>query len=248
MFRGFNLSYEKKDYGYMESARKMYSDQKKAIYRSLNDYLERDGSLDGTKMREDWFPEIECDVFISHSHIDEDKALSFAGKLFEEFDIRSFIDSSLWGFSNDLLKKIDDKYCLNKRTGHYRYEDRNFSTSHVHLMLASALTIMIDKSECVFFFNSDNSLTFENIKTKTYSPWIYHELLTCKYIKKYEPAREPLQESMIKKSGIRIGHEVDLHEFVELSYNDISSWVRNCKNKYKGWKALEYLYEKHPEI
>jgi len=33
-----------------------------------------------------------------------------------EFDIISFIDSCAWGYSDDLLRMLDDEYCLQKES------------------------------------------------------------------------------------------------------------------------------------
>lgn len=40
----------------------------------------------------------------------------------------------------------------------YDYNLRNYTTSHVHMMLATALTEMIDNTECIMFYNTPNSV------------------------------------------------------------------------------------------
>lgn len=63
------------------------------------------------------------------------------------------------GVCRQFIKKIDDKYCvsyINKEN--YDYKKRNYSTSHVHTMLTVALSKMIDKTECIFFINTPESL------------------------------------------------------------------------------------------
>jgi hypothetical protein len=46
---------------------------------------------------------------------------------------------------------------------------------------------MIDECECIFFLNTENSITCNDVFTKTSSPWIYNELMTMQYIRKKLP-------------------------------------------------------------
>jgi len=55
----------------------------------------------------------------------------------------------------------------------YDYELRNYTTSHVHMMLSTALTEMIDNTECIMFYNTslsvslvDDLQTIKNAKKK----------------------------------------------------------------------------------
>ena len=57
---------------------------------------------------------------------------------------------------------------------------------HVHMMLSTALSMMIDKVECLFFLNTPNSILPSDSISKTYSPWIYYEIAATKYIQKKE--------------------------------------------------------------
>ena len=135
------------------------------------------------KMEEDWFPKIDADVFISHSHKDAELAKSFADWLYDSFGIKAFIDSCVWGYADELLAQIDKKYCVLMRdesgkVKSYDYQKRNGSTAHVHMLLNTALQKMIDKTECLFFLNTPNSVNLDTIsrETETFSPWIYGEL------------------------------------------------------------------------
>jgi len=186
MYKGYNLHIGLLDLDfskYSEKGKKMFNENRQKIQSTLDSFALKDGSLDGSKMQEDWFPQIKADVFISHSHKDENLAKCFAGWLKETFDLDSFIDSCVWGYSNNLLRIIDDKFCKNENTPTYNYNKRNGSTSHVHMMLSTALTMMLDKTECVFFLNTPNSITTDSVISRTYSPWIYHEIAMTKLIK-----------------------------------------------------------------
>ncbi|TOP71104.1 hypothetical protein CGH09_24480, partial [Vibrio parahaemolyticus] len=68
-----------------------------------------------------------------------------------------FIDSSVWGYADELLHKIDNTYAYNDLTESYSYEIRNRTTSNIYLILQSSLASMIDASECLMFLNTENT-------------------------------------------------------------------------------------------
>ena len=121
------------------------SSLKGKVVQNLDNYCRSDGELLGKEIEADCFPEINADVFISHSHNDEDYAQRVASWLNSQFGLLPFIDSFVWKSADRLLKIIDDKYCLNDNGKTYSYEARNLSTSYIHMMLASAISKMIDK-------------------------------------------------------------------------------------------------------
>lgn len=67
------------------------------------------------------------------------------------FGLEAFIDSCSWGYCDDLLNKIDKKYCYDSKKKTYDYHLRNYTTSHVHMMLSTALAEMMDNTECIIF-------------------------------------------------------------------------------------------------
>lgn len=199
----------------------IFKDFEKKSQNSLKKYISVDGVLDGEKMKEDWFPTIEAHVFISHSHNDRDFAITLAGFLYEKFRIVSFIDSCIWGYANNLLLLIDKKYCWQEASNTYNYTKRNLSTSHVHMMLSTALTKMIDKTECLLFLNTPNSIIASEIEDKTLSPWIYSEIETSRMIRINLPNRptrkmfsggvlENQNENLSIKYPINSGHLSDI--------------------------------------
>ena len=164
---------------YESSGQEYYAQIQTDIQSSLKEFIGIDGVIDGTKLQESWFPtKQKFSVFLSHSHADEKLAVSIAGFLKKELNLNTFIDSCLWRYSNDLLREIDEKYCRHSNGTSFDYDKRNYSTSHVHMMLSIALSRMIDKCESVFFLNSENSISIaeEISKERTASPWIYNEL------------------------------------------------------------------------
>nr|WP_302660412.1 hypothetical protein [uncultured Clostridium sp.] len=226
MHTGFNFETKKKFDCYFKSGEDLYLRTKKNIEEHLDAYIGENGEIDGSQLQEDWFPEIDADIFLSHSHKDKNLAIRFAGWLYEKFGLVTFIDSCVWGYSNTLLKNIDNKYCWNKKTQTYNYNTRNFSTSHVHMMLSTSLMKMINKSECIIFLNTSNSTTSTTTKDiltdkaiqKTYSPWIYSEITGIDLIKKNPLEPKARNEKFIKKefSSVTEGKK---YENLTLTYN-----------------------------
>jgi len=250
MYRGFNVKGIKFDDGksLYDLGKTQSLEHNAAIAQELNSFILGNGKIDGTKMQSNWFPTIEADIFLSHSRKDLNLAITLAGWLKKKFGLNTFIDSSVWGYSNDLLKQIDNDYC---KIGNnlYSYDSRNFSTSHVHMMLASALTMMIDQAETLFFLNTPQSLSSDDVKQKTVSPWIYFELTTSRFIRKPIPDRR-IQNviteayTMIKKAELNIEDTVAFSDFITLGAAELIAWSHSIGTK--GIKTLDKLYELHP--
>ena len=155
MFTGFNLKIDKDDESffnsYFDDGQKLLASQKEAIQTSLESYICNNDILDGTKIQENWFHSVNADIFLSHSHKDEHLVVALAGWLKQNCHINAFVDSYIWGYANNLLKILDKRYCVQSQDGDhvtYDYDKRNNSTSHVHMMLSTALGKMIDKHRC----------------------------------------------------------------------------------------------------
>lgn len=161
---------------YVTEGRRRMRSQSNDIKDVLSDFIRNNGDIDGKLLSESWFQAINSHVFLSHSHADEDLAIAFSQWLYEAFGLRVFIDSMVWGYADNLLKEIDDKWCLTDDKRHYRYSLRNRTTAFVHILLASALTQMMDKSESLIFLNTPNSIIPDPNSQETHSPWIYYEL------------------------------------------------------------------------
>jgi hypothetical protein len=226
----------------------IFEQQKTDVMSELEGFALVDGALDGSAIQSNWFPQIKFHIFLSHSHSDEKIAITFAGFLKKNLGIDVFIDSCLWGYSNDLLRMIDNKYCLISYNGTYSYSKRNFSTSHVHMMLLTALTMMIDNSECIFFLNTPNSLNTKDVIQQTVSPWIYSELTISRLIQKKKPSRhikvrieDSLQKS-IENFDMGIKYTVDTSHFRELTIEEFQSWIEESENSPR-LHPLDVLYQ-----
>lgn len=229
--------------------------------QKLKSFIKNDGTIDGKKLIEKWFPKNSCDgydVFISHSHKDRDTAVAFAGFLNIFFGLRCFIDSEVWGYCNDLLQELDNKYNL-KEDGYYNYEQRNKTTAYVHNMLCVALADMMNECECIFFLDTDNSIVRDDTindssKSGTYSPWLYYELAILKVLKITQPI-EGVTESdqhLVKaaKDEAMIKLPVDMSGLPVLETHHIISWMdKFCalseqqSSQISGAKCLEILYK-----
>ena len=157
---------------------------------SLLEMISANSTIEASEIWNNWFPEIEADVFISHSSKDYSIAKKLSKWLLDSFNIKSFIDSDIWGHSNALLKEIDNLYCLNPDSETYCYEKRNLSTAHVHMILSYAITRMIEKTECFIFIETHNSLSIDGNMSGISSPWIFHELSIADTIELKMPNRQ----------------------------------------------------------
>lgn len=246
MHRGYSLSLTYDNTAHYEVAKSRFAELKQEVQRNIQSFTNKDGTIDGSKMSADWFPVFDADVFISHSHKDEETAFALAGWLSEHFGLTAFVDSGIWGFSAELLKIIDNAYCLNPGGETYSYEKRNHSTSHVHMMLSTALSRMIDRSECLFFLNTPNSITPEDvIEDRTLSPWIYSEIEMTRLIRKKSAVEHrqrivSFTESMIQvMKAIRIKYRVTLDHLAPLDEAALVKWGK----AYNGSQfPLDILY------
>ncbi len=245
MYKGFEIKISEEKYpifrkkiieAYYTAGNDEYTQNKRVIKDKIRQFKQANGAIDGTAMQANWFPQIQANIFISHSHNDRDFAISLAGWLKEKFGLSVFIDSCIWGFADDLLKLIDDEYCSNKEGDKiisYVYNKRNYSTSHVHMMLSNALTSMIDRSECIFFLNTPNSIKPNDVVSKTHSPWIYTEIAMTQLIRQknkseYRPGRVVESfSSTERKSELSFEYIVNTDHLVKLRKSDLENWEAN---------------------
>lgn len=215
------------------------------VRKKLEEYLSPTGKLKMTEIQEDWFPEIKADIFLSHSHQDEQKALILAGYLKKKFGLVTFIDSLVWGNFLDLLKEIDEKY--NKQeNGSYNYKKSTRASVNVNLTLMMALTKMLDRCECAFFLGSPNSISISESSSEnvTNSPWIYSEIEILNVIQSRKPERiKGLQEFSGVQNSVSFNpeYEVNLKEFKELDNETFTKWT-NQKSQLPQ-DALDFLYK-----
>lgn len=216
--------------------------------------VSNDDALNGSEMLDNWFPQVDCDIFISHAHKDHDKALSLAGWLKDTFGLVAFVDSMIWGCARDLQLILDKKFSNGRLVNDmqvYDYNMSNYAASHVHMMLASSIMMMIDKSECIFLLNTPQSIKASETINHTQSPWIYHEILVSNLIRNKPPKRMIRDSATFTKiakaltDGLMINHESDLSLFTDIDNNDLLAWSREVARKLPQ-PSLDVLYALHP--
>lgn len=271
MYRGFNLSLDR-ELTRFEAYRETGEQFMKKRWPMLEpDLAALSGSdvIDGDKIMSDWFQQVDANVFISHSHNDLALAQGLAGYLHEKLGLTPFVDSFVWGSADGLLKAFDDLYCLSTPDSDYRYEykKRNYSTSHVHMMLATSLSEAIDSCECIIFLNTPESIEVkdaeERAEEKTASPWIYHELNTSRLIRRKPVSRPRFAKKAVQLEHIamdsaslemRVKYKAPLAHLASIDIVNLSAWevdVRKTRQtpgaSLTGAMALDVLYQLVPD-
>lgn len=256
MFAGFNVKISTPEIffpHFYNHGVELYESQKNHVQKRLKNYALDGEVISASKIEEDWFPSIKANVFISHSHRDQKTAIGLAGWLHKIFGITSFIDSCVWGYADDLLKIIDNDFCVKavRSDGSvetYNYAKRNQSTAHVHMILNTALHKMIDDTECLLFLNTPNSLLVDKVVNgdATASPWIYSELVFSKLVRKkklaeYRGSSYFAHDSMNSIAQLKVEYNVSLDHMYELNDQELMSfWLYGTQKNPE--KALDDLY------
>ncbi|MBV4447918.1 hypothetical protein KM799_15090 [Clostridium tyrobutyricum] len=244
--------------------------------KALKNYI-INGTTDGTKLQDDWFPQVNADIFISHSHMDIGLAQGLAGWLHKNFKLNCFIDSNVWGYADELLEIINSQYSDKREDndGGYLYNHTkcNTASKHVSVMLSIALQKMIDKTEATFVINTNNFIQkYEDIyESATYSPWIYTEIVCTELVRNkplseyrkqiVEFAKKSIQESY-DESQYSAAYKVSLEHLKNININTLCDWKNSkikCEYEYpldklylithtEEMKKLNELYTKNPYI
>lgn len=246
MYKGYNLHLSEDFFKYFryyyDEGLRNYENRKLSIKNRINSFRLKNGEIDGTAMQSNWFPIVSADIFLSHSHKDKDLAIAFSRYLKEVFGLNAFVDSCLWGNSTVLLRLLDDFFALHSK-GRYDYNIRNLTTSHVHMMLQTALTQMIDATECVVFLNTPNSITPFDTINRTSSPWIYSELSSTLLMRKKSPQQHRRlkclnENKTFSTSDVKIEYNISLDHLIEIGESDLLEW--ETRQNYSN--ALDVLY------
>lgn len=262
MFSGFYIDLDKSFFSSKQWTcyRKIGITHLHEAKRKYDDSLERykkEKGLSASLIEQDWFPEIEADVFISHSRDDEELVEAFAGWLNKTYGLRCFLDSHVWNHANELIFLLDQQYSnpvTEDNVTYYSYKESNKVCEHANMMLAVALQKMIDRTESLFFVNAGNAahLVNGNIINETYSPWIYAELACANIVRKkpliaYRSYDNQLIQKRKKDANalfecIQISYPINLRELYRLDAETLHAWER-CKNQSDFKYPLDALYE-----
>ena len=256
MYRAFNVTLDSNQYlNYVNT--KQYENDKSISLQKLQKIINSRDIIQASEIKKLLLPSKQYDIFISHSHKDLELAKGFANYLYLFLGVTCFIDSLYWGNIDRLQNEVNELHLTcDNMTGrsYYDYEKTLQVAKHANMILASALTEMIDNCECVFFLNTDNSVirgTEAISKNETYSPWIYHEVFTTSIIhRKGTGRRAALEEQQIRDNAIKplsqFIYNLDLTGMTILNDDDIIHWRSTVKYDYNN-NPLDVLYILKPE-
>lgn len=235
MYRGFNLlninenffgnDYEKyRNYGLACCSR--FS---KLANKSLKDYVRKENNLiDASALQEAWFPVFanKFDVFISHSHNDQNLAYALAGWLMQEMKLNCFVDGAIWGSADSLLYELD--LFRQSNSVYFDYKERNLTNSQIHALLIDSIMQMIKDCECLFFLYTSNSIP---INGESLSPWLFLEVGISRVIEKMPniERRKSLSHKKIALESAECIFPMSLSHLIELNVKDLHLW----RNSYK---------------
>lgn len=232
---------------------KKYKERNKNRLIKIQDYLlDSKNTLSVEKIYEKLFVDIKPDIFLSHSHADEDDVIRLAILIEEELNLSVFIDSCIWGDAFKLLREIDEEYCLNG--SNFNYKKRNYTTSNVFIILNSALHRVIYNCEVFIFLGTDYSIPInEAFKSERYlsSPWIYSELQFAKLVRrtpkprgiKFESRDQALAESLAFDNAPNFAYSIPETDTTLLNRN-LKNWIEDS-NRYSSQDVhpLDRLYK-----
>lgn len=232
---------------YHECGLKQCKEATKVVKASLDSYVLENGNLNAEAIEKDWFPKINAHVFLSHSHMNEDMVINFAGYLYHHYNITSFIDSIVWGYADNLLEEINRRYCT-YRDGQgnllYNHDKVKRSAAQVYLLLQGALAKMIDQCESLIFINTPESLNVSDTigNEKTSSPWIYSELMMADIFPQRELKyhRHDVLSHEYTLGGME--YRAKLNSFTSLSLQDLKTAKEKTVLKDIAEDILNQLY------
>jgi hypothetical protein len=249
MDRGFNLSIDTGPYPVDFSKVNAYKAANQKRIDDLAQLMIDKDTFDASLILDSLFPAVSADIFLSHSSKDADEAIQIALELQENCDLNVFIDSCIWGSIYDLLKAIDNKYCRREGKTTYDYDERNRSTAHVHMILATALQRMIDQTDTIIFMNTDQSISLKhsvNGEQKTLSPWIHMELNFSNLVRRRSRYKMVVEskialDGVVSNEQLKVAHDAPTNHLTAISESQFMKWMLQA-SILKGSKAIDHLY------
>lgn len=180
-------------------------------------------------------------------------AIAFAAYLHDCFGLTTFIDSCLWGYCDRMLEILDQHFCYDKDSKTYDYKLRNLTTSHVHMMLSTALTQMMDSCECVILLNTPNSIKPEDTLNKVVSPWIYSELAATLLLRSRTPQEHRAVQAVLEQREynhrpIVIEYNIETNHLTPLDVNKIIQWKKDYEQKITVNQMMQTYFNKNASL
>ena len=171
----------------------------------------------------------------------------------KHFKLNCFIDSLVWHNAFDLLRNVDE-YFSKKDENLYDYDKRNQTTSNIFIMLANALSYMIDKCPIVIFISSENSqVSYKDsmvLQDKTYSPWLFHEISMVHLLPRKKPpfpiANESKQNKIAADLHLKIEYPIGVSDLPTLTFellNQIEDEVGYYDDIIKAYNAIIKMHK-----
>ena len=246
MYAGFKLEALKiKNFTPSISTQERRLTKKKEMESRLKEYVVDNTTVNATEIQNDWFPQVKANVFLSHSHADIESVTLLADFLEEKFGLNCFIDSYVWGYFNNLINILFEGEELT-------IENVSYVSSNVHMMLSMALNNMIDRCECIIFYNTPNSLSLKGLIQQTTSPWIYNELTVSRIIRKRSKIAHRLLLENFSTGIIKTAKAVKKKFFYDVSLSHLHNMQVKQFNKWayyvfqkelNGTDCLDCLYD-----
>ena len=250
MYRAFDV--ELGTYDLSNVSREKYLARKNNTRNQLKQLIASNDTIKSEDIKELLLPTGgNFQIFISHSHADEQLAINFAEAIEQRTGIKCFIDSLYWDNIDSLVEELKDNYLYDSET--IDMGGLVKTCQHANIILASALTEMLNKCECVFFLNTSNSViaSKSKINQSTYSPWIYHEIYTISKLPSkrpvrpraiYEASNEGLMHALMYDSYKSFTYDLDLQRMSKMNISDIKNWLSNAERLNHCKHPLDVLY------
>lgn len=196
----------------------------KKVFAKIYNELAKN-KISAANLEKELFPHIKADVFLSHSHTDKKIALEIQNKLYTNKKINVFTDFSVWEDVQDIFNEL----CPKSRNPREIYT----ITTQLNAILSMALTKMLSDTPILIFLNTTNANS--DLKNKTYSPWIYQEILMSNLmLSQYNFSTE----SFTEEKKVVVEYDLSMNNFNRISTHSFDLWM-NKKSDSKENSILE---------
>ena len=205
--------------------------------QEINRLINSDSILDASTILNIVSPQGGFDVFISHYHENEEIALNVASIL-QSQGYKPFVDSQCWLHFDNIAGQLNDLHYHKDNKGNevYNHDKTIMVQKHCDVLLLSALAKVISKCNYLIFINPPESMIGiehyskqSSNSPKTYSPWIYWELLFAGILNERNTSmNEHFADSL---SIPKIEYPLDVKNMVKINaYNVINNNWKEKKN------------------